>query len=294
MIWNKIHKIEIGILLVFVGGVLFSFSFAQGTVAPDHLLHVYFFDVGQGDAMLVVTPNGARMLIDGGPAGGNVVGQLAKIIPSTDHRLDAVVATHTDADHLAGLIDALGRYKVSNIIETGMTCETVTCATWEKAAETEGAQRTFAYEGYRIMLEPELALTVLNPPTDVHGVKVSKTNNSAIVLRLDYGTQSILFTSDIEKTVEKRLIAQGLPLDVDFLKVGHHGSKTSSSPEFLDAVSPLDAFIEVGEHNSYGHPGQATLDELALRNIPWYRTDERGLIELTLDGTNYKINTHGK
>lgn len=289
---SKTTKIELAILLVCIGAVVFSFSLAHRSVAYDGLLHVYFLDVGQGDAMLIQAPGGTQVLIDGGPS-SKVLTQLGEVMPFVDHDLDAIVATHTDADHLSGLVDVLGRYKVDHIFETGMQCDTDICKKWEQAAQSEGAERSYVHAGYQLQLDPGTVMTILNPKESVKDQKVPKTNNAGIVMRLDYASQSVLFTADVEKPVEQRLLAEGENLDVDFLKVGHHGSKTSSTQEFLHAVTPKAAFIEVGAHNTYGHPTKEVLDRLEQNGIVVYRTDVSGLTELVLDGTTYHIYTHG-
>ena len=265
-----------------------SFFITSGPAQADGFVHVYFLDVGQGDAMLVQGPDGTQVLIDGGP-GRRVIQALTSVIPLTDRSIDVVIATHTDADHLTGLVGVLEQYDVAQIIETGMACSTATCASWEKTATQEHASRSFAYEGYRLAMGGDVVLTILNPPQSVHGQNLSKTNNGGIVARLEYGAQSVLFTADVESSVERALLGSGAVLDSDFLKIGHHGSKTSSTQEFLDAVTPQAVFIEVGATNRYGHPTMQVLDRLAQKAIPVYRTDIDGTIELILDGTHYQI-----
>ena len=264
----------------------------RGPAQADGLAHIYVLDIGQGDAIFIQGPDGRQMLIDGGPSGSRVLDELGAVMPAGDHTIDAILATHTDADHLTGLVDVLGRYEVAHIFETGMLCVTATCTKWEEAATAEGAVREQPTQGYRIVFADDFYFDVLNPETSVAGQKLSKTNNGGIVLKMTYGKETALFTGDIEKTVEDRLLRQGALLDVDILKVGHHGSKTSTSDAFLAAASPHVALISVAAKNSYGHPSPEVIGRLAsFPELRYYRTDIHGRIELTLAKENYAIKT---
>ena len=288
---EKSHKFELIGVIIAVACAAASFVWAAPSGGPDGLLHIYFLDIGQGDAILVQAPDGAQMLIDGGPD-RTVLEELGEVLPLEDRELDVVVATHTDADHLSGLADVAERYDVRHIVETGMQCNTATCKRWEEAATHEaGAERVFAHAGYMIELSPEVIFSVISPDRSVQGEKLSKTNNGGIVMKLVYRNQSVLFTADVEKTVENTLVMRGVDVDVDFLKVGHHGSKTSTTEALVDAVTPHAAFISVGARNTYGHPTGEVLGRLAQNEISVYRTDKQGRIELVLDGTNYQIHT---
>lgn len=282
---TKTEKYLCGILLL---GAIGSFFITKGPAQADGLLHIYFLNVGQGDAILIHAPDGTQVLIDGGP-GARVIQELATVMPITDRSIDVVVATHTDADHLTGLVEVLKQYEVSRIIETGMACVTAVCGAWESAAAGESVERIVAHRGYRIAIGDELSLDVLNPAEDIRGQKLSKTNNGGIVLKMTYKNQTALFTADIEKSVEGQLLAVA---NVDFLKIAHHGSKTSTSQVFLGAASPLVAFIQVGVTNRYGHPTPEVIDRLdKFPGLRYYRNDTNGRIELVLDGLNYAVKT---
>ena len=285
-------KVELVILVCLILGAIVSSINVADIQAQDPRVHVYFLNIGQGDATLITTPNGNQVLIDGGPT-SKVLQELGRVMPFSDSSLDAIITTHTDADHLTGLADVLERYDVEAIIETGMQCATAICARYEKLADAEGAPRTYAYRGYTLTIDEGVTLTILNPPQSVQDQTVKKTNNAGLVIKMTVGTQSVLFTADVEASVEGELVRSGLPLDSDFLKIGHHGSKTSTTQEFLDAVTPDGAFIEVGGRNTYGHPHPTVLERLANMKIPVYRTDSDGLVELILDGTTATITKHG-
>jgi len=286
---SKKHELYLcGILILSAVG---SFFVVHGPAQADGLLHIYFLNVGQGDSIFIQAPDGTQILIDGGP-GSRVIQELGSVLPIGDRSIDAVIATHTDADHITGLVEVLKQYEVAQIIETGMSCVTVICSQWEREASAEGSPRIIAQRGYRVSLGDEFILEVVSPAQSVKGQTLSKTNNGAIVLKLRYKNQTALFTGDIEKKVEDELLRDGIALDVDFLKVAHHGSKTSTTQSFLDAVSPLIAFIQVGSTNRYGHPAPPTIERLEkFPGLVYYRTDINGRIELLLDGQNYAVKT---
>ncbi len=276
------------ILIILVIIAVMSF-FVDSFGTRDGLVHVYFLNVVQGDAIFITTPNNQQILIDGGPD-RSVLAELGKIMSFWDRSIDMIVLTHPDADHLNGLVDVLDRYKIDHIIETGIACDTSLCKSWKKSKKNEGAKLTLGHSG-KIFDVDDVIFKVLYPVEDLEDQKVSKTNNSSLVLRMEYGEQSMLLTGDIESTVEVRLPYYTDELDVEFLKVAHHGSKNSSMEAFLDAVSPNFAFIQVGIDNKYNHPHPDVISRLDKNSIPYYRTDIDGRIELILDGTNYKIET---
>lgn len=269
-------------LLVILAAVFTSVSKSDGK------LHVYFLNVGQGDAIFVKTPANGQILIDGGPDDG-VIRELGKVMPFYDRSIDMIILTHPDADHLNGLIEVLKKYKVKKIVETGISCETPNCQAWQRQKDKERAEVILAYLGNKIISDDDLVFEVLHPFENIEGKKVSQKNNTSLILKLIYGGHSILLTGDIEKIVENKIVLSGIDINSDFLKIPHHGSKTSTTEDFLRAASPLAAFINVGAKNRYGHPAKEVIEQLENFLIPYYRTDINGRIELTLDGHDYKI-----
>jgi len=243
-------------------------------------LRIYFLNIGQGDSVFIETETGKQILIDGGPDNG-VAQRLSEAMPFWDRTIDLIILTHTDHDHIAGLPEVLKRYQVKGIVETGIQCDKAECGAWQDLKEEEKADVLFVKLGDSIVLGKDAKIMVLNPFENIAGEKVSKANNTSIVAKLIYGEHSILLTGDIEKQIEEKLVLAGLDIDSDYLKVPHHGSKTSSSDEFLDKVSPLAAFISLGAKNPYGHPHQEVLDRLEKRNIKYYRTDKLGTVLLS-------------
>ncbi len=245
-------------------------------------LTVAFLDVGQGDALFIETPGGRQILIDAGKDRA-VLAQLGAMMPLSDRTLDLAIATHPDADHIGGFVFVLPHYDVTTSMETDSVADTKVYAAVQRAAAQAGMARITASRGMRVVADHGVVLEVLAPET---GMFDGETNAHSIVARLTYGTTSFLLTGDAPRTVEHALVERdaGL-LRADVLKVGHHGSRTSTSERFLAAVAPTLAVISVGGDNRYGHPHEVVLDSLAHFGLPVLRTDEDGAIILKSDGT---------
>ena len=266
--------------MIVLGALVFSLvlTFFVSRAARDGL-KVYFFDVGQGDSIFIETENKKQILIDGGPS-NSVVNNLAEAMPFWDRTIDLVILTHPDKDHIAGLPEVLKRYWVKGIVETGIECEKAECLAWKELKEKEKATIIFPKLGDSLILDENTKILILSPFADIAGEKVSKANNTSIVAKLVYGEHSVLLTGDIEKQIEEKLVLAGVDIDSDYLKIPHHGSKTSTSEKFLDKISPELAFISLGLKNPYGHPHREVVERLEKRNIKYYRTDEVGTILL--------------
>lgn len=247
---------------------------------PDGRLHVWFLDVRQGDAILIQSPDGRQVLVDGGPSPTALFDQLGEVLPFWDRSLDLVVLTHPDADHMSGLIPLLERYEVGAALDSVVPGEQG-AETWLAATSAAGVPRPAAAPGTRVQAGGAV-LTVLGPP---HGAEDG--NNGSVVLRLDYGTSSMLLVGDAEVEAERALLAGSGPLHADVLKVGHHGSSASTSAEFLEAVQPRLAIISVGAGNYFGHPAPDVLQR--LQGIEVLRTDARGRIEVVSDGKGWLV-----
>jgi len=231
---------------------------------PVPAFTVQFFDVGQGDATLV-TVNGHRLLIDGGRSSSTVVQRLQSAGVTS---LDAVVATHPDADHVGGLAAVLGAFQVERVYVNGDPSETRTYDEFLTAAAAEpGAQVVILSRGQLVPLGG-LLLSVLNPPSPS-----GDTNNDSIVLKLSCGAVSVLFTGDAEAPAEQSIILAGLATRVNVLKVGHHGSNTASSAGFVQALQPEVAVISAGRTNAYGHPAPEALARLTAVGALFEYTD---------------------
>src|SRR3989344_1578910 len=269
---------------------LFVLAFATHSAAgqKDGLLRVYFLDVGQGDAEFIITPNGHTILIDGGPD-DSVLSTLGRLLPFYEKEIDVVIATHPHADHISGLIHILNRYEVHHIIEARESYESGEFLAWREAVQNEKANNIEALTGTVIELGVETRLTIIHPDKSHAGVSLKNPHDANVTAVFTYQDIDILFTGDMEADIERELIREGVAIEAEILKIGHHGSKTSTSPEFLEAVNPQAAFIEVGAKNRYGLPYLGVLRRLEQFGIPYYRTDEYGTVELISDGREFQI-----
>ncbi|MFH1181048.1 MAG: ComEC/Rec2 family competence protein [bacterium] len=275
-------------ILIILSGLVFFNVLAWLVVydsSKNKFLEVNFFDVGQGDSIFIETPGRAQILIDGGPDSA-VLEKLAKEMPFWDRTIDLVILTHPEKDHLAGLLDVLSKYKVENILWTGIIRDTAEYQEWVKLIESEGAKIFIAKAGTRALSE-SARIDILSPLESLVGQEFKDSNDTSIVAKLTFGESSFLFTGDISKSVEKELNKNDV--DSDVLKVGHHGSKTSSGEEFIKEVSPQIAVISAGKNNSYGHPHKEVLDILNEYGIHIYETGKDGDIKIISDGENYAI-----
>jgi competence protein ComEC len=252
--------------------------------AGQKFLAVDFFSVGQGDSEFVITPGGGQILVDGGPD-SSVLEKLGKAMPFWDRTIDLVILSHPEKDHLAGLIEVLKRYKVENILWSGIVRDTAEYQEWVGGIKKEGAKIVIAQAGEKIKIG-KLEIDVLNPSESLEGQELKDSNDSSVVVKLIYGQNSFLFTGDISEKVEQSLAQNLSEIDSDVLKVAHHGSKCSSSDGFIKDVSPQIAVIEVGKDNSYGHPTQEVLDRLLNYGINILRTDQNGDIKIISDSKN--------
>jgi competence protein ComEC len=278
---NKLKSYLTSWRAVAVLAVIVALIWLAAIGLPDGRLHVYFLNVGQGDAILIVAPDGRQTLIDGGPSPAALLNELGAVMPFWDRSLDLVVLTHPDLDHMAGLSPALARYRVTHALSTPLSASAPQAAAWRDALAAAGVTPTVAVPGLRV-LSGGPTLTVLRASSSESAGFATDDNNESLVLRLDYGATSFLFTGDAEEMAERALLSTGAPLRADVLKVGHHGSNRSTSAAFLTAVAPRLAVISVGADNRFGHPHPDVLQRLA--GIRVLRTDQSGRIEITSDG----------
>lgn len=255
-----------------------------GTHAWAGELTVDVLDVGQGDAILI-RGGGKSVLIDAGDRDASTVEQLTAL---DVHRLDLVVATHPHADHIGRMPDVLAAFEVGLYLDSGLPHDTQTYRDTMAAVEQRHIPYRTASAGTHLNLGDEAVFTVLFPSgTALTGTR-SDLNSNSVVLRLDHGQNSFLFTGDAEEPTERELMRGGLE-PVDVLKVAHHGSEHSSTPSFLDAVHPRYALVSVGSGNRYGHPDAACLQRLADAHAMVYRTDLSGDLRVLSDGVDLEV-----
>ena len=259
-------------------------SVAAATM-PDDNLHVSFLNVGEGDAILIQKGN-QQILVDGGPSPQAISLELSDKMPFWDRAIELVILTHPHADHITGLVEVLQRYKVEQVLYPDLDCSSPLCEEWLRLLKEKDIKYTLAQAGQQIDLGEGVVIRVLNPKTPQITGTGSDIDNNGMVLRLSLNRVSFLLTADIEEEAESKLVAARADLASTVLKVAHHGSKTSTTLEFLAVVNPQVAVISVGKDNPFGHPSAEAMqrleEKLDAENI--FRTDERGTIEFITNG----------
>ncbi len=293
----KTETLPLKILLVTLVSVftVWFFVFAH---SPKRTLETNFLDIGQGDAILIQTPKNQTMLIDGGPD-NKVLEKLGKYLPPLVKKVDIVLLTHPHADHVTGLVGVLRRYKVGTVILNGTDLETDVYKEFLKTIEEKNIPVVIAEAGEAIHFDEDLQFDMLAPKkstnsvfnkrSDGFGASGNDVNDSSIVGKLMFKHFSAMLMGDATSKIENQLLIYGENLKSDILKVGHHGSKYSSSLNFLAAVSPKAAIIEVGAKNRYGHPSPAALSRLRMSGTNVFRTDQNGDIRISSDGVTTNI-----
>ena len=276
---KKIFKFFLILAIVF----LTSWSAVSRGFSLDQKLAVYFLDVGQGDSMLIRTPAGQNILIDGGPD-DSVLEQLSRFLPFWERTIDLMILTHPHADHTAGLVEVLKTYQVKKVLYTGVVHTTPVYLAWLKELKAQKIPVMIADHTQTIHLFEGCRLDILYPDKSFFAQTVSNLNNTSIVAKLVYGQISFLFTGDIEAEAEDELLAGGQDLRAQVLKVPHQGSKTSSQLKFIKAVSPRFAVIEVGAKNEFGHPSARVLKRYQSLGVKIFRTDQDGSVLFLTDG----------
>jgi competence protein ComEC len=248
------------------------------TAKERELLKIHFIDVGQGDAIFIELPDKRAVLIDGGET--NMSSRVINAINSANkNRLDFVIATHPHSDHIGGLSKVIETFEIGEIYMP--TIERKSYKTYQalmSAIQKKGLKQKAAKAGVRILKANDLTLDILAPVKSNY----ADINDWSVILKLTYGSTSFLFMADATARAEKDITAD---VKADVLKVGFHGSRDSTSDDFLSRVSPKYAVISVGK-NPYGHPSSATINKLKNANIEVYRTDLDGTVTFTSDGTD--------
>lgn len=272
-------------------------------LSKDKPLKVDFLDVGQGDSVFIETPQGHQIIIDGGP-NSTLLQKLSERMPFWDKSIDLVILTHPEKDHMTGLLDVLQNYKVDYFLWIGVIkndAENKKLAELLNKAENakpdflaslsaQSATKVIAVSAGEKIKSGEVLIDILYPPESLAGKELKNTSNdSGVVLKLIFGKNAFIFTGDISASAERKIVNRGENVLADVLKVAHHGSKYSTTEEFLSAVMPEIAVISVGK-NSYGHPTPETLQKLEKYSIKTLRTDQKGDITILSNGNNLIIN----
>lgn len=279
----KRHKQLILLTSIFVA-ISITLTVLAGASVFGRQTEVIFFDIGQGDGILIKTRNQQNILIDAGPD-NRVLDRLGRNLSFFDKKLDLVIATHPDKDHIGGLAGVLDRYAVDLFLEPGIEHNSQTYQNLGQVLATGNTPVAYASSRLVYELGENLFLDILHPDKNLTGLDLPDNNAASVVAKLTDGQVDFLFTADATLDVESELIAKyGDYLDSEVLKIGHHGSNTSSSQEFLEAVKPEVAVIQVGKDNQYGHPNFRVIKRLTDLGISILRNDEMGDVKLVSDG----------
>jgi competence protein ComEC len=266
-------------------------SYTAATMPGDEL-HISFLDVGEGDAVLI-QKGSQQVLVDGGPSPQSVTRELSRHMPFWDRTIDLLVLTHPHADHLAGLVEVLRRYRVGQVLYPDLDYSSPLYDEWLKLLTEKEIKSTPARAGQQISLGDGVIMQVLNPSLPLLAGTESDIDNNSVVLRLSTGNISFLLTSDVMREAEQELVRERADITGIVLKVSHHGSNTSTNPGFLAVVNPRMAVISAGAGNRFGHPSGEVVTRLGEKvggeNI--YRTDEHGTIDFTTDGERLWVET---
>ncbi|WP_051390377.1 ComEC/Rec2 family competence protein [Sediminibacillus terrae] len=252
----------------------------------DNELQVHFIDVGQGDSILIEAPNGRNMLVDGGPpsAAEKVIGYLRE---RNVKKLDLVVATHPDIDHIGGMVEVLSEFEVKHLVDSGKLYTTETYFHYLQQIKKQKIPVTIAAGEENIVIDPQLTIRVLNTQN------AFKTNNqSSIALSIRYGRVDFLLMADVE-TIQEQHILDAKHLEAEILKVAHHGSGTSTSFDFIREVRPETAILSYSKANDFGHPVDRVVDYLQLAGATIYSTAKAGDIVIRTDGKTYDVDVSG-
>ena len=253
---------------------------------PSGHLSFHSLDIGQGDATFIETPRHHQILIDGGPD-QSVLSELGAVMAFSDKTIDLIVLTHPQEDHMFGLIPVLERYHVGAVLMTGVNYQTSTYAEFKKVIAEKNIPLYRAHAGQNIRFNDGVALDILYPFDNLEGKDFAgDVNDTSVASRITFGGKKFLVMGDAGMLEETNLVNSEEDLDIDVLKVSHHGSRTSTSRLFLENTTPSIAVISVGARNRYGHPTKETLDR--LDGISVYRTDKNGRVEITTDGIELK------
>lgn len=249
-------------------------------------LQVSFLDVGQGDAIFIETVTGKQVLIDGGQY-LDIDSVLSPLLPYYDRSIDVVVATHPDLDHIGGLPTIIQRYSVGRFLHSGYPSHSLGYTHLFETLSLQKVPQQIVGMGDRIYLDEYTYLDILWPPRLYHS---DEPNEHSLVMKIHYGNTSAILTGDASRFNEYKLSKfYNKNLSANLLKLGHHGSKTSSSSTFLDMVNPNYAIVSAGCDNTFGHPHQSVVERVQQRNISLYETCKEGTLSFESDGRKWRV-----
>lgn len=286
LFFNDYGKVttSVSLIILCVGLIYFIIL-----ISVPQKLKVSFLDIGQGDAILIITPSGKKMLIDGGPT-NKILERLNKKMSYFDNDIDVMIETHPDADHVTGLIPVLEKYNVHTIVSSPVDGHTGVFDDLQKHIDDEQAQMHVAQSGDVIDFGDGVVANVLYPPKN-YVAKKNDTNDASVSVEIKYRSESFLLTGDLPTPEESKLIIAGLDKNITVYKAGHHGSKYSSGEQLLTFIKPEYAIISAGINNKYGHPNIETIERLEKYSKEIISTINRGTISFITDGKMIEVET---
>ncbi|KKR21272.1 MAG: hypothetical protein UT48_C0010G0020 [Parcubacteria group bacterium GW2011_GWE2_39_37] len=280
---QKIIFLAIACLVVVISAILIGFFYKE-----KDFLEIDFLDVGQGDSILIKAPTGQNILIDGGPD-NSVLRRLSENLPWWDRQIDLMVLTHPHDDHVGGLIEVLKHYQIKRILYTGVVHSSPSYLAWLEQIKKRNVVLTIIDRPQTIYFSPDCKMVYISPQESLVGKSVTNLNNSSLIAKVEYKKVSALLVGDAEAEIEEGMMARGQDLSAGLIKIGHHGSDTASSEEFIRAVKPSFGVIQVGKDNSFGHPSKRTLKKLERNNVSVFRNDLQGTIRMSSKGDKWQI-----
>lgn len=269
-------------LLCCLAGLLFCL-YADSFWMSSQQLRVSFLDIGQGDSILIQTPHNRTVLIDGGP-GTTVTEQLGEATSFWTKSIDLVILTHPDLDHLEGLMEVIPRYDVKKILMTGIVHDSQLYRSFLGMIQEKGIEVFTPHPDQDWQIDREVFLDVISPDQDYTFAEVDHPNDTSVVVKLLYGNTSLLLPGDAEALQEKDMLLSDADLRSAFLKSGHHGSRTSSSLDFLRSVQAKQVAIISGRENPFGHPHLETVLQYDDLGMEWVNTKDEGTMTFVSDG----------
>jgi len=288
----QIVRVNKAIQFLLVVGVLLAVTFGASqfqAVERESNLRLWMMDVGQGDAVLFDSSDGRQVLIDGGP-NKTILTRLSQAMPLTDKEIDLIIVSHNHADHLSGINSVLEHYKVNEVWISGAEYDSATYRKFAALVAEKRIKTTIVTAGTTYSVSG-LTGIALFPLSNVAGTQPTNPHDASVVTFWQYGQITVMLTGDAEVEHEAAMLTRGMVKHADILKIGHHGSNTSSSMVFLQAVSPKIALISVAKVNRYGHPHQITLDHLSQLKIPVLSTGQNGTVRFDITPNSYSYKT---
>jgi competence protein ComEC len=278
----KINKKKAVLLILIISSFLLLLSL--NSTAQN--LKIHFIDVGQGDSILIEAAGGKNILVDGGDRADSIASRIINYLKKQEvKRLDYIISTHPHSDHIGGLVDIIESFEVGTVLDSGKIHSSKTYENYLIKIDQKNIDFETPRRGDQFKIG-ESSISFLHPKEPLANYDL---NNSSLVFLLEYEEQKFLFTGDIEKEVEKELLKNYPELEVQLIKVPHHGSKTSSSQSWISSLNPELAVIQVGADNHYGHPAAEVIKVYQNQGARVYRNDLNGNIVLTADGENYAV-----